>query len=129
MIRLFKHYIPYPVIFLGILDFILLALAAELGWILRASQIGIDWGAVYDRPGPILSFAIALQLGLIAVGVYGNESLQSLRFATARILVAISLGVIFLSERAYIIKLRQLSYLFFIVDRLFCGKIGTLTNQ
>jgi sugar transferase (PEP-CTERM system associated) len=101
MIRLFKHYIPYPVIFLGILDFILLALAAELGWILRASQIGIDWGAVYDRPGPILSFAIALQLGLIAVGVYGNESLQSLRFATARILVAISLGVIFLSLMAF----------------------------
>ncbi len=101
MIRLFKHYAPYPVLFLGFLDFILLMLAAELGWILRASQIGMDWGTVYDRPAPILSFALALQLALISVGVYGNESLQSMRFAAARILVAISLGVIFLSLMAF----------------------------
>ena len=31
MIRLFKHYIPYPVLFLGLFDFLLLVLAAELG--------------------------------------------------------------------------------------------------
>ena len=103
MIRLFKHYIPYPVLFLGLLDFLLLAFSAELGWILRAGQIGMEVGSVYDRPGPILSFAVALQLALIAVGVYGNESLQSLRFATARILVAISLGVIFLSLMAFVL--------------------------
>ncbi|GAB5488497.1 MAG: TIGR03013 family PEP-CTERM/XrtA system glycosyltransferase [Parasphingorhabdus sp.] len=103
MIRLFKHYIPYPVLFLGFLDFILLIMAAELGWIVRASQIGMDWGFLYQRPGPIFSFAIALQLALIAVGVYGNESLQSLRFAAARILVAISLGVIFLSLMAFVL--------------------------
>ncbi len=103
MIRLFKHYIPYPVIFLGFLDFFLLVLAAELGWVLRASQIGMDWGTIYERPGPVFSFAVALQLALIAVGVYGNESLQSLRFAAARILVAISLGVIFLSLMAFIL--------------------------
>lgn len=103
MIRLFKHYIPYPVLFLGFLDFFLLVLAAELGWIARASQIGMDWGNIYDRPGPVFSFAVALQLALIAVGVYGNESLQSLRFAAARILVAISLGVIFLSLVAFVL--------------------------
>lgn len=101
MIRLFKHYIPYPVLFLGFLDFLLLVIAAELGWVFRASQIGMDWGTIYERPAPIISFAIALQLALISVGVYGNESLQSLRFAAARILVAISLGVIFLSLLAF----------------------------
>src|SRR3546814_19195414 len=39
---------------------------------------------------------------MIAVGVYGTEALQSLRFATARLLVAISLGVIFLSFIAFV---------------------------
>jgi sugar transferase (PEP-CTERM system associated) len=34
---------------------------------------------------------------MVAVGVYGIDSLLSLRFASARLLVAISLGVIFLS--------------------------------
>ena len=103
MIRLFKHYIPYPVLFLGLLDFLLLALAAELGWLIRASQIGMAMGSIYDRPGPILSFAFAIQLAIVAVGVYGNESLQSLRFAAARVLVAISLGVIFLSLMAFVL--------------------------
>ncbi|WP_417615755.1 TIGR03013 family XrtA/PEP-CTERM system glycosyltransferase [Parasphingorhabdus sp.] len=97
MIRLFKHYIPYPVIFLGLIDFLLLLTAAEAGWILRALQIDMTVGSIVDRPAPIFSFAFALQLSLIAVGIYGPEALQSLRFAAARILVAISLGVIFLS--------------------------------
>ncbi|MEH6790745.1 TIGR03013 family XrtA/PEP-CTERM system glycosyltransferase [Parasphingorhabdus sp.] len=97
MIRLFKHYIAYPVIFLGLIDFVLLLMAAEIGWILRAFQIGMDVGSIAGRPAPIISFAFALQLALIAVGIYGTEALQSLRFAAARILVAISLGVIFLS--------------------------------
>ncbi|MET0137361.1 MAG: TIGR03013 family XrtA/PEP-CTERM system glycosyltransferase, partial [Sphingobium sp.] len=43
------------------------------------------------------SFGSSLLVAMIAVGVYGPEALQSLRFATARLLVAISLGVIFLS--------------------------------
>ena len=101
MIRLFKHYIPYPVLLLALIDFLLLLMAAEAGWILRAVQINMDVGSIVDRPAPIFSFAIALQLALIAVGIYGPEALQSLRFAAARILVAISLGVIFLSLMSF----------------------------
>ena len=101
MIRLFKHYIPYPVLLLGLIDFLLLLMAAEAGWIFRALQINMDVGSIADRPGPIFSFALALQLALIAVGIYGPEALQSLRFAAARILVAISLGVIFLALMSF----------------------------
>lgn len=103
MIRLFKHYIPYPLLFLGLLDLILLIVAAEISWIFRASQIGMSAGSIYDRPAPIISFALALEVALIAVGVYGTEALQSLKFAAARILVAISLGVIFLSIMAFLL--------------------------
>ena len=101
MVRLFKHYIPYPVLLLGLIDFLLLLVAAEAGWIVRAVQINMEVGSLVDRPAPIFSFAIALQLALIAVGIYGPEALQSLRFAAARILVAISLGVIFLSLMSF----------------------------
>ena len=45
----------------------------------------------------LLSFAVALQIAMVAVGAYGSDALQSLRFAAARLLVAISLGVIFIS--------------------------------
>ena len=94
----------------------------------------MEIGTIYDRPGPLLSFAIALQLALIAVGVYGNESLQSLRFAAARILVAISLGVIFLSLMAFILPgitlwrsnslyAMMLSIIFLMTIRLLLGTV------
>jgi sugar transferase (PEP-CTERM system associated) len=134
MIRLFKHYIPYPVIFLGLIDFVLLLMAAEAGWILRALQINMGVGTIYDRPAPIFSFAFALQLALIAVGIYGPEALQSLRFAAARILVAISLGVIFLSLLAFAMPgvtlwrsnslyAMVLAIVFLMVIRVFLGTI------
>ncbi|MBV9842857.1 MAG: TIGR03013 family PEP-CTERM/XrtA system glycosyltransferase [Sphingomonadaceae bacterium] len=97
MIRLFKHYVPHAVLLLGLIDFCLLAFAAEAAWFLRAWQIGVDTGTLPSRIGRSLVFAAALQTAMIAVGVYGAEALQSLRFAAARLTVAISLGVIFLS--------------------------------
>jgi sugar transferase (PEP-CTERM system associated) len=97
MFRLFKHYIPHAVIVLGLLDFVLLICAAETGWVVRARQIGMFVDPTMTRALPLFTFAGALQLAMVAVGVYGIDSLLSLRFAAARLLVAISLGVILLS--------------------------------
>ncbi|EQB04395.1 sugar transferase [Sphingobium baderi LL03] len=102
MIRLFKHYVPYAVLLLGLLDFLLLLGAAEGGWVLRARQIGMDVEHVMTRLWPLLSFVLAIQTAMIAVGVYGTEALQSIRFAFARLLVAVSLGVIFLSVMHFV---------------------------
>jgi sugar transferase (PEP-CTERM system associated) len=95
--RLFKHYVPHAVLLLGLLDFVLLITAAELAWVVRARQIEMSVAPMSTRILPLLTFAVAVQTAMIAVGVYGIDSLNSLRFASARLLVAISLGVIFLS--------------------------------
>ena len=97
MIRLFKHYIPHAVILLGLIDILLLVLAGELAWRLRAEQIGMDPGGLLARIWPHAGFALMMLTAMIAVGVYGSDSLRSMRFATARLLVAISLGIIALS--------------------------------
>lgn len=97
MIRLFKHYIPNAVLLLGLLDFILLLLAAEAGWLIRADQIGMLVEPIHTRLHQMFSFAASLMLAMVAVGVYGAQATQSIRFAAARLLVAISLGVIFLA--------------------------------
>ena len=97
MIRLFKHYVAYPVLLLCIADFAVLLLVAEAGWVLRLRQIGIDPGSIWDRLPQLLTFALAIQAAMIGVGVYSAESLQTFRFAAARLLVAISLGVILIS--------------------------------
>jgi sugar transferase (PEP-CTERM system associated) len=97
MIRVFKHYIPHAVVLLGLFDLLLLVAADELAWQLRAVQIGMDTGAFADRIGPHTGFAVMMLAAMISVGVYGADSLRSMRFACARLLVAISLAVIALS--------------------------------
>ena len=97
MIRLFKHYIPNAVLLLALFDFVLLIAAGELGWITRAWQLGIAVGDIHERWVPLLIFACLVQTAMIAVGVYGSDALRSMRYAGARLLVAISLGIIALS--------------------------------
>jgi len=97
MFRLFKHYIPHGVLLLGLVDFALLLLAADFAWTLRADQIGMEPGLFADRLAPLLGFAIATHSAMIAVGVYGAEALRSMRFACARLLVAVSLAILALA--------------------------------
>ena len=97
MIRVFKHYIPHAVMLLGLFDLLLLITAGELAWRLRAEQIDMDPGLFADRLWPHAGFAAMMLAAMIAVGVYGADSLRSMRFASARLLVAVSLGIIALS--------------------------------
>jgi sugar transferase (PEP-CTERM system associated) len=103
MFRLFKHYVPYPVLLLALFDFVILFASAEAAWVIRAHQIGMAIDPMSSRLTPLISFAFALQLAMIAVGVYGVDAFLSLRFASARLLVAICLGVIFLSMTYFMI--------------------------
>jgi len=103
MIRLFKHYIPHAVLLLGLLDLGLLVLASELAWQLRGHQIGMDIGAISNRGVALVGTAMMIWLAMIAVGVYGPNALRSLRFAGARVLVAISLGIIALAVVDFVI--------------------------
>lgn len=108
MIRVFKHYIPNAVLLLALFDCVLLLLAGELGWIVRAHQIGMSVGPTGVRVVPLVMFAVLVQLAMIAVGVYGPEALRSMRYATARLLVAGSLAVIALSVVYFLLPGRTL---------------------
>ena len=97
MVRLFKHYVPHAVLLLGLVDLVLLILSAEAGWVVRAHQIDMAVTPPAQRLPQLLSFAAALQIALVAVGAYGVGSFLSLRFAAARLAVAVALGTLFLS--------------------------------
>lgn len=101
MIRLFKHYVPYAVLFLALVDLCLLLIAAETAWVIRANQIGMQIDHIGNRGWPLFTFAASVQVAAMAVGVYSQESLQSIRFAIARLIVAVSLGVIFMAVMAF----------------------------
>ncbi len=103
MIRLFKHYVPHAVLLLGLVDLVLLCCAAETSWVLRAWQIGMAIPPVTARLGPILTFAVAVETAMIAVGVYGVDALQSVRFACVRLMVAVALGMIMVSVFSFLL--------------------------
>lgn len=103
MIRLFKHYVPNAVLLIGVLDFFVLMAAAEAGWVLRAWQLGMAVEPVTTRLAQLIAFAVCLETTMVGVGAYGAQALHSMRFATARLLVATSLGVLFLSMIYYLV--------------------------
>jgi len=138
MIRLFKHYVPHAVLLLGLFDFVLLIAAAELGWTIRQHQLGSVVESMMTRAPQLLVFAFALQITMVAVGVYGSEALQSLRFAAARLSVGVAIGVIVLSAifflvpslslwRSNLLYAMGLSILLLMMMRILLGK--TLGGQ
>lgn len=108
MIRVFRHYVPNAVLLLGIIDFALLLTAAELGWVWRSQQLGLGVASIHTRWPQLLTFGSALQVTMLAVGVYGADALQSLRIAATRLIVATAMGVIGLSAIYFLIP--QLSF-------------------
>jgi sugar transferase (PEP-CTERM system associated) len=97
VIRLFKHYVPHTVVMLGVIDFVILFLAAEAGWLLRNWQIAGVIDPSPERIPQMVTFAATLQLAMVGVGVYAIDALWSMRIAVARLVVSVSLGVLLLS--------------------------------
>lgn len=97
MVRLFKHYVPHAVLLLGLVDAGLLLTANNLAWTLRAAQIGIAPGSLLERLPTLGIISLTTLLAMVAVGVFGPDSLRSMRFAAARLLVAVSLSVLALA--------------------------------
>jgi sugar transferase (PEP-CTERM system associated) len=134
MVRLFKHYVPHAVLLLGLIDCALLLLTGELAWALRSAQIGIEPGSFGQRFWAIAGFTMVVLTAMIAVGVYGSEALRSLRFAGARLLVAVSLAIIALAFldflvpghtfwRSILLYAMGLSIVLLMLNRLLVGNL------
>ena len=75
---------------------------------IRARQIGIDPGHFSTRLFQLFSFAALIEMAMVAVGVYGPDALRSMRYAAARLLVAVSLGIIALSAFYFMVPDKSL---------------------
>lgn len=134
MIRLFKHYIPYNVVLLGLIELVLLVVAGEIAWQVRIAQIGSGDTPLLSRMPELLGFALIVWLAMIAVGAYGPEALRSIRFAIARMLVAVGLSVFLISFfylllpgaalwRSVLLISMGTSVLLLTLDRLILGRL------
>jgi sugar transferase (PEP-CTERM system associated) len=101
VIRLFKHYIPTPLLLLGAIEFLLLMMSAELAWQIRASQIGEDPSA--SRLSEILTYAAVMSFVMLAVGLYQADGYRTLRMTATRLIVAFIIGLVALAVIFYLL--------------------------
>lgn len=92
MIRLFKHYVPTPLLVLGVLDYILLFLSADAAWRVRSAQIGLDFQPITDRLADLGTFTLIMGISMLAVGLYQADSQRSWRMTMSRLGVAFFIG-------------------------------------
>ncbi|MXP25378.1 TIGR03013 family PEP-CTERM/XrtA system glycosyltransferase [Altererythrobacter indicus] len=94
MVRLFKHYIPHAVLLLGVVDFALLIFAGNSAVEFRAYQIGMASRPFIERIWLLMSFSALVLIAMVSVGVYASEATRSMRYAAARLIVAVSLSAL-----------------------------------
>jgi len=93
---LFKHYIPTPLLLLGLVELLLLLLAAEAALVVRAAQVGMTYPSG-ERLPEILTYAAVMSIVMLAVGLYQYDGYRTLRMTATRLLVAFAIGLVALA--------------------------------
>ena len=137
MIRLFKHhFLQCGAAFPDRFD------AARAGDDSRQRfrvAVGAAVGQISDRALEIVAFSAVIWVAMIAVGSYGHQALRSIRFATARLLVAVSLGVLAIALmnfvfpgsalwRSVLLYAMGLAILFLVGNRVLTGRLLGVKN-
>ena len=97
MIRLFKHYLPRPLLILGLVEVGLIFLSAVLGWELRLAQIGAGDRSVAGRLPELIAYTVTVYIVMLGVGSYQLSSFRSIRMTGARLILAMLLSIVVLS--------------------------------
>ncbi len=105
MIRVFKHYVPTPLLVLGLLEFFVLIASAELGWRVRVYQIGGQPGSVVGNIPEILTFGVVMYVAYLAVGAYQASACRSVRESISRVMVASGVGLVGLSVIFFLVPI------------------------
>ena len=97
MIRLFKHYVPTPVLLLSLVEALLIFLSGELAFRTRAAQAGIWIDPITTRLGELLTFTLVLSVVMLGVGAYQSDVYRSVRLAVMRLSAALMIAIVAIS--------------------------------
>ncbi len=97
MIRLFNHYLPRPILLLGLIEVALLFLSAQAAWMIRVEQIGMEPVPLSARTPEFATYAIVVYLVMLGIGAFQVDCFRSLRMAASRLLVAMLVSITALS--------------------------------
>lgn len=97
MIRLFKHYVPKPLVVLGIIECLTLIASITVAWRWRLMQFSQDPGPLFGRWPEILTYAAITYVVMLAVGLYQAQCYRSVRISGIRLAVALLFSFIAMS--------------------------------
>jgi sugar transferase (PEP-CTERM system associated) len=102
MVRIFKHYVPVPILVLGAIDGLILLASIKLSVFLRY-VIAADgtWSVTYGRE--TLTFYSVIALTMFALGLYQREYLRNFRIMFMRVATSFTVAFIALSLLFYVI--------------------------
>ncbi|WP_417317485.1 TIGR03013 family XrtA/PEP-CTERM system glycosyltransferase [Emcibacter sp.] len=101
MIRIFRHYIPKPLLFLGIIECLLLLAAVWAGMTIRFSQIGIREVSFIDYIPEISAFVVTVYVVMLATGMYQLEACRDFRISILRLVVSMFIALLTISVILY----------------------------
>ncbi|MGK2284936.1 TIGR03013 family XrtA/PEP-CTERM system glycosyltransferase [Pedomonas sp. V897] len=97
MIRVFRHYVPLPLLVLGIIEFVALILAAVLAWYGRLWQADLQFDSGFNVLPEVLTYACVTYVVMLAVGLYQSQCYRSVRMTAVRLAVALGIDFVALS--------------------------------
>ncbi|MEM8825331.1 MAG: TIGR03013 family XrtA/PEP-CTERM system glycosyltransferase [Pseudomonadota bacterium] len=131
VIRLFKHYLPRPLLLLGLLEIGLIFLSSGFAW-----MVGGNAPDLTSRLTEMIVYTVTVYMLMLGLGSYQLSSFRSVRMTGARLTAAMVLSVAILSAivlfvpdltiyRLVVIYAVAMSFLFIVVTRtLFLAIIG-----
>ena len=97
MFRLFRHYIPKSLFFLGLIEAILLGLSIAGALYLRYWMIDIPSPGLYDHLWDLSFFVIINLVVMLALGLYQHGTCLDLKVVVGRLLVSFALSFVLIS--------------------------------
>ncbi len=139
MIRLFKHYVPKSLLYLGVIESLLLMGSIEAAVHIRSFQAGINPGPLMVRIPEILTYVVVLYVTMLSVGLYRSVTardpkLSFLRLAIAQFLALFVMSLIFFAFpdvaiwRSIIIIALPLAFIMIMIVRAFFVRVTDLNR-
>jgi sugar transferase (PEP-CTERM system associated) len=92
MIRIFRHYVPVSLLFIGLLEFVLMMVAIYLALLLRWADASDLAGTISQYLPRTLTFAAVFSFLMFAVGLYQKEQLRDLGTVLSRLVFSFVFG-------------------------------------
>jgi|TARA_R100000501_G_scaffold17911_1_gene34564 sugar transferase (PEP-CTERM system associated) len=97
VIRLFKHYLPRPLLILGLFEMVLVFAAAVLAWKVAWNLADADMPPMRDHLLESLIYTVTVYTMMLGFGAYQLSSFRSFRMTGARLSAAMLMSIVILS--------------------------------